>query len=87
MDANLNRDIKEKVEELEQSGLIVKKYEKKTKPYRQPKYRPVGKRITCCKCDSPYNLTKYIDEDTGKEYWFCKSCIVERAKEILDKRK
>lgn len=78
---------KEVAETLLDSGEIITKYEKNNKPYRQPKYKSVGKRITCDKCGSPYSLTKYRDEETKKEYWFCKSCIMERVKEILDKKR
>lgn len=90
MEVDKNREIeaiKETAEKIQEGGTIIEKYEKNNKPYRQPKYKSVGKRITCDKCGSPYSLTKYKDEETNKEYWFCKSCIMERVKEILDKKR
>ena len=83
---DLNKEIAEKVRELEEKGLIIKKYEKGQKPYREPKYVPVGKKITCQKCGSTHNLMKHVDA-TGEEFWFCKQCVIERAREIATEKR
>ena len=82
---DLNREITDKktISELEESAII--KYEKHNKPYRNT-YRNEGRQIKCQKCGSPYSLMKHVDS-MGKEFWFCKNCIMERAKEIaIEKR-
>lgn len=71
------------ISELEEKAII--KYEKNTKPYRKS-YKNEGRQIKCQKCGSPYSLIKHVD-DNGKEFWFCKKCIMERAREIAIERR
>lgn len=59
------------------------KYEKGSKSYR-PKFRENIRPVVCQKCGSPYNLIKTnID---GEDYWFCKPCIMQRAKQIKNQK-
>ena len=75
-----NRDIDYK--KAEQEAII--KYEKSAKPYR-PIYRDTGSTIKCEKCGSTRSLTKTV---VGNEtYWFCKDCIMQRARELKNNRK
>lgn len=69
---------KKKREELEQNAIT--KYEKGDRHYRV-KYRPTATRIKCIKCGSVNNLSKYTDKN-GTEFWFCKECIMQRAREL-----
>lgn len=75
----------EKIKGIEEQAVI--KYEKGAKPYRAPKYKPTVQQIKCEKCGSSYNLMKYTDKNTGRDFWFCKACVVERAKEIQREKK
>lgn len=65
----------EEHKKLEDNAII--KYEKEEDPHRK-KYPRVYKQIRCQNCGSVRSLVKTVHE--GKEYWFCKACIEERAK-------
>lgn len=69
---------KKDLQKLEESAII--KYEKGVNRYRGRKYQPIPKRVVCQKCGSPYNLTKTTIDNI--DYWFCKHCIEQRAREI-----
>ena len=74
---------KEQIEQMENEAVI--KYEKNSKPYRQ-KFKSVGVQIKCQQCGSSFNLMKHVDTKTGKEFWFCKTCVMERARQITKER-
>lgn len=84
MDKEVNKNAldKEQISDLESQAIM--KYEKNAKHYRPLKYRPIPRQIKCQKCGSVYNLIKHKDEN-GNEYWFCKQCIIQRAKELKAK--
>lgn len=78
-----NKDIDtENLTKYEENAII--KYEKGAKPYRPKRYKRMGTFVVCQKCGSPYNLTKTTVN--GVDYWFCKSCIMQRAKQIQKDR-
>lgn len=72
------------IRELENEAII--KYEKETKPYRK-KYESNAIQIKCQKCGSTHNLMKHVDDKTKTEFWFCKNCVMERAREIARKER
>lgn len=74
-----NRDIDYK--KAEQEAII--KYEKGAKPYR-PVYRDTSSTIKCEKCGSVRNLSKAVVD--GEIYWFCKDCIMQRARELKNRK-
>lgn len=72
---------KEQISDLESKAIL--KYERDAKPYRAM-YTPIPRQIKCQKCGAVYNLIKHKDEN-GNEYWFCKDCIIQRARELKAK--
>lgn len=78
----LLKDNEMDIRELENEAII--KYEKETKPYRK-KYESNVIQIKCQKCGSTRNLTKTVVGN--KTYWFCKDCIMQRARELKNNRK
>lgn len=85
MEYNKDKQLdKEQIADFESKAIF--KYEKSAKPYRPAKYIPIPRQVRCQKCGAVHNLTKHKDEN-GNEYWFCKKCIMDRAREIFNKRK
>ena len=70
---------KEDIRKLEEGAIV--KYES---PSSRVKYRPISTQIICQKCGSSKNLTKTIVD--GKEFWFCRDCIMQRAKELKNRK-
>lgn len=57
-------------------------YEKGSKPYRKIS-RSIPKQIVCQKCGATTQLMKVRYK--GQDYWFCKACIMEKARQESDK--
>lgn len=76
---------KEQIAKMEEQA--IDKYEKGAKSYRSAKYRPIPRQIRCQKCGNVYNLMKHVDKNTGAEFWFCKQCVEQRAREIAREQK